>query len=189
MIILKGLGNKKRSIENRNMKIFLIGFMGSGKSYWARHLAESLQLPLLDMDEKIEKRTGLSITDIFSQRGEMYFRNMEHEMLKELINKDEILLSCGGGLPCFNDNMTLMNQHGLTIWLDPPVEVMVDRLKRKKYKRPLLKDLSDGQLLEFVNEKLAERTAFYSQAKLIINPIDYSVESLTQKIMSCKEPT
>lgn len=169
------------------MKIFLIGFMGSGKSYWARHLAESLQLPLLDMDEEIEKETGLSIAEIFSQRGEIYFRSLEHEMLKEFIDDDEILLSCGGGLPCFNDNMALMNQSGLTIWLDPPVEVMVERLKRKKYKRPLLKDLNDEQLLEFVNIKLAERTAFYSQAKLIINPLDYSVESLTQKIISCKE--
>lgn len=169
------------------MKIFLIGFMGSGKSYWARHLAGSLQLSLLDMDEEIEKRIGLNITDIFSQRGESYFRDAEHEMLKEFITKDKILLSCGGGLPCFNDNMNLMNQHGLTIWLDPPVEVMVERLKRKKYKRPLLKDLSDEQLLEFVNKKLAERIDFYSQAKLIINPIDYSVESLTSKINSCKE--
>lgn len=168
------------------MKVFLIGFMGSGKSYWARHLAESLQLPLLDMDEEIEKRVGLTIKDIFFQKGETYFRNMEYEMLKEVINKDEILLSCGGGLPCFYDNMTLMNQHGLTIWLHPPVEVMVERLIRKKYKRPLLKDLNDGQLADFVTKKLEERSAFYSQAKLIINPVDYSVESLTQKIISCK---
>lgn len=175
-------------METTNMKIFLIGFMGSGKSYWARHLAENLQLPLIDIDEEIEKKAGVSIAEIFSQKGEMYFRNMEQEMLKELVQKDSLLLSCGGGLPCFNDNMALMNQHGLTIWLDPPVEVMAERLKRKKYKRPLLKDLSDGQLTEFVTNKLAERTVFYNQAKLIINPLDYTIESLSQKIISCKEP-
>lgn len=171
------------------MKIFLIGFMGSGKSYWARHLSESMELPLLDMDEEIEKKTGLHITEIFSQQGEMYFRTLEHELLKVFIQQDPLLLSCGGGLPCFNDNMSLMNEHGLTIWLDPPVEIMVERLKRKKYKRPLLKDLDDEQLTEYVIKKLSERTAFYSQAQLIINPLDYSVESLTQKIISCKEPT
>lgn len=171
------------------MKIYLIGFMGSGKSYWARHLSESLELPLLDMDEEIEKKTGLNITEIFSQKGEMYFRTLEHELLKGFIQQDPLLLSCGGGLPCFNDNMSLMNEHGLTIWLDPPVEIMVERLKRKKYKRPLLKDLDDEQLTEYVTKKLSERTAFYSQAQLIINPLDYSVESLTQKILSCKEPT
>ncbi|MGH2642625.1 MAG: shikimate kinase [Chitinophagaceae bacterium] len=169
------------------MKIFLIGFMGSGKSYWARHLAESLQLPLSDMDEEIERKTGLSISDIFSQKGELYFRTFEHELLKELIQKGQLLLSCGGGLPCFNDNMSLMNQNGLTIWLNTPLKVMSERLKRKKYKRPLLKGLSDEQLVEFVTNKLAERTAFYNRAKLIVNPLDYSVESLTQKIMSCKE--
>lgn len=171
------------------MKIYLIGFMGSGKSYWARHLSESLELPLLDMDEEIEKKTGLNITEIFSQKGEMYFRTLEHELLKGFIQQDPLLLSCGGGLPCFNDNMSLMNEHGLTIWLDPPVEIMVERLKRKKYKRPLLKDLDDEQLTEYVTKKLSERTVFYSQAQLIINPLDYSVESLTQKILSCKGPT
>lgn len=170
------------------MKIFLIGFMGSGKSYWARHLSESMHVPLLDMDDEIEKTSGLSITDIFSQKGERYFRNLEHAMLKELIRKDPLLLSCGGGLPCFNDNMPLMNRHGLTIWLAPPVEVMVERLKRKKYKRPLLKDLDDDQLAAFVTNKLRERSPFYNQAKLIINPVEYSIESLTNKILSCTEP-
>lgn len=169
------------------MKIFLIGFMGSGKSYWARHLAELLDLPLIEMDEEIERDTGKSIPEIFAQHGEEYFRDLEHELLLKMMMKDQYLVSCGGGLPCYHDNMDLMNRQGLTVWLNPPVAVMVERLKRKRLKRPLIKDLNDVQLSVYVEKKSEERRPFYEKAKLIVNPLSYTPESLSKKIKSCKE--
>lgn len=169
------------------MKIFLIGFMGSGKSYWARALSKSLDLPLIEMDEEIEKETGLKIAGIFDQHGENYFRKLEHKLLLKIIEKEQYIVSCGGGLPCHEDNMDLMNKYGLTIWLNPSVAVMAERLKRKKYKRPLIKDLDDDQLIQFIEKKLEERKSFYAKAKLIIDPLSDSVETFTKKIKTCKE--
>jgi shikimate kinase len=170
------------------MKIFLLGFMGSGKSYWGRMLSESLELPLLDMDEEIEKMMGLSIPEIFAHKGEDYFRQLEHDELHSILQQDAFVLSCGGGLPCYYDNMAVMNRHGLTIWLNVPLAVMTERLKKKKYKRPLLKDIDDEQLSEYIEKKLQERRVFYEQAQLIIDPTEFTIESLTAKIRSCISP-
>lgn len=167
------------------MKIFLLGFMGSGKSHWARKLSKSLGLPLWDLDIEIEKEMGFTIAEIFTHKGEDHFRELERDHLHHIVNKTSFMLSCGGGTPCFFDNMKFMNENGLTVWLDAPVQVMANRLKRKKHKRPLLKGLDDDQLTAFVTQRLEERRSFYEQSQLIIDPVKYTVTSLTEKIRSC----
>lgn len=167
------------------MKIFLLGYMGSGKSYWGRKLSESLSLPLFDLDAEIEKSTGSKIKDIFAEKGEPFFRKLEQKHLLNISKNKTFVLSCGGGTPCFFDNMDFMNKNGMTVWLNAPVPVMVDRLKRKKGKRPLLNGLTDEQLTDFVTEKLEERRPFYEQSQLIIDPVKHHVNSITEKIRSC----
>ncbi len=167
------------------MRIFLLGFMGSGKSYWGKKLSVSLGLPCFDLDKEIEKKEGLSITAIFDAYGEDRFRQLEAHYLRILSRDEDLLLSCGGGTPCFAENMEFMNNNGTTLWLDVPVAVMVNRLKRNKHKRPLLKNLNDRELKSFVETKLEERKSYYAQSRLIVNPIKFDVHSLTQKIKSC----
>lgn len=167
------------------MKIFLLGFMGSGKSYWGRELASLLEMPLTDLDHEIEEKSGLTIPQIFASKGESHFRDLERDALLEMLKHDHYVLSCGGGLPCFFDNMELMNHHGLTIWLDAPLPVMIERLKKDKDKRPLLQAMDDAEMALFVGKKMAERRIFYEQAKWTISTEEYTPESLAKKITSC----
>jgi shikimate kinase len=142
--------------------------MGAGKTYWGKQLAEHLSLPFYDLDDVIVESEEMSISDIFATKGEDYFRQKEVFWLKELSRKEQFIISCGGGAPCFQDNMDTMNENGITIWLNPGLQLIVDRLKRKKSKRPLIQDLADDELLAFVEKKLAERQPFYEQAQITI---------------------
>lgn len=159
--------------------------MGSGKSYWGRELAAQLEVPLIDLDYEIEKTAGLTIPEIFAQQGEAGFRELERSALQDMLKKDWYILSCGGGLPCFFDNMERMNQHGLTIWLDAPLGVMVGRLKKNSGKRPLLHGMDEAQIASFVERKLEERRIFYEQAKWTIPTEQYTPKSLAEKIRAC----
>lgn len=165
------------------MKIFILGFMGAGKSYWGKLLADALKLPYYDLDEVIAKEEGKSVAAIFASKGEGFFRQKEKEKLRELSAREQFIISCGGGTPCFNDNMNLMNEAGLTVWLNPPVEAMVERLQRKKHKRPLIRDLDDGELRAFVEKKLAERRPFYEQSGLVIDTVDETVDTFVKKLL------
>lgn len=165
------------------MKLFLIGFMGAGKSYWGKQLAEHFGLPYFDLDEVIVEREDMPVADIFSEKGEAYFRELEGEVLRELtLSNDAFLISCGGGTPCFSDSMDFMNANGITIWLNPSVPVIVERLQRKQYKRPLIQDLSKEDLLAFSEKKLAERQPFYEQSQIIINDDKVSLETFDKLI-------
>jgi shikimate kinase len=170
------------------MKLFLLGFMGSGKTYWGRKLSRALKLPLFDLDEQIAAAEGMTIAEILTHKGEAYFRELEREALRAASAGKRFVVSCGGGAPCFFDNMEVMNESGLTIWLDAPVSVMVERLKRRRHERPLIRELDDTALTAYVKQKLEERRPFYSQARLALNPEHYDLSSLTEKIKSCKEP-
>lgn len=159
------------------MRVFLLGFMGAGKTYWGKQLAEHWGLPFFDLDEVIIEREGMSVSDIFAAKGEDAFRQMEKEALRELVaEQDKFVISCGGGTPCFHENMPFMNEQGITVWLNPTVEVMVERLQRKREKRPLLKDLSDEELVAFVEKRLTARTPVYEQARIIIENDEVSLE-------------
>lgn len=164
------------------LKIFLLGFMGAGKSYWGKQLAELWQLPYYDLDEVIVEEEEMAISDIFATKGEDYFRERERVVLRELAEEEKFLISCGGGTPCFQENMDFMNAHGITVWINPSVAAMVDRLQRKKYKRPLIQDLDDEDLVDFVEKKMAERLPFYEQAQHIITSDNISLDTFAEKI-------
>jgi shikimate kinase len=146
------------------MKIFLIGMMGTGKTHWSKRLSKKLKAGGYDLDFLIESHEEKSIAEIFAQDGEAYFRKTEAQVLRWFGEKKTFVLATGGGTPCFSDNMEWMNNHGITIWIDEPVAILAERLKPGKEHRPLIKDLSDDGLQQFLVNKLAERNAFYQQS-------------------------
>ncbi len=156
--------------------------MGAGKSYWGKQLADHLELPYYDLDEVIVEAEEMAIADIFSTKGEDYFREKESKLLRELSAQENFLISCGGGTPCFQENMDFMNEQGITIWINPSVEAMVERLQRKKFKRPLIADLEDEDLAGFVEKKMAERLPFYQQSRHIISSDNISLDTFTQNL-------
>ncbi len=149
-------------------KIFLIGFMGSGKSYWGKKWAQQYGLYFYDLDEVIEKKQGRSIAAIFERDGEDYFRELEIAALLKFASKDNCLVACGGGTACYADNMKWMNDNGLTVYLQASPQYIYDRVLEEKEKRPLIKKVSRAELLFFIEQKLKEREDFYNQAKIIL---------------------
>lgn len=154
------------------MKLFLIGFMGSGKSYWGDRVAASLGIPFFDLDEVIISREKRSIEAIFNEEGEEYFRIAEKDCLYDIAenttNTEGFVISCGGGTPCFFNNIEFMKKTGKVIWINPPIEILLERLLKEKKNRPALQGISDEQLLQHIKRKLGERKMYYSKADLII---------------------
>lgn len=153
------------------MKIFLVGMMGSGKSFCSKKLAKKLKIAVYDLDKLIEMTEDITIAEIFEEEGEEYFRKEESKILRWFEEKKTFVLATGGGTPCFHKNMEWMNENGITIWINEPINVLVERLKKEKEHRPLIKDLSDDEMAEFLTNKLVERTQFYSMAA---HTIEYS---------------
>ena len=160
------------------MKIFLIGFMGSGKTHWGRVWAKENQLDFYDLDELIEKEEGRSVAAIFEENGENYFRDKETTVLKSLAKKENFLLACGGGAPCFNNNMQWMNDNGTTVYLSASPQYLFEKVIVEKDKRPLIKNLNEEELLSFIQQKLKEREPVYRQAKIILQVSDLDNRSL-----------
>ncbi len=160
------------------MRIFLIGFMGSGKSYTGKRLAALFGCPFVDLDQWIEEHEGRPIAEIFKDAGEKYFRALERTLLREVVehHPSQVVISCGGGTPCFFDNMEWMNENGATIFLDTTVEVLVQRLLPGIAKRPLLKNKSTGELRDFVQRKRSERLPIYQKAAITIRQDTYDAE-------------
>jgi shikimate kinase len=156
------------------MLIFLIGFMGCGKSYIGRNLAPLMDYEHIDMDQSIEAQEGLSVSEIFSQKGEEYFREREKAFIRDLDPAKNIIISTGGGAPCFFDNMEVMNQKGLTIYLNRNKESVIKRLMRRPEKRPLLKGMDEAALSAFYDERLAARKPNYEKAQLFAGDLDYA---------------
>ena len=153
------------------MKIFLVGMPGSGKSTLGRQLSDELSIPFVDLDEEIERREGQAIKDIFALHGEDHFRVVESELLRHFAALPEsLVLSTGGGAPCFYDGMRILNDNGLTIFLKVPQEKLIKRLEESK-DRPLLdKDIENKR--ERVVKMLNARLPVYSRAALIITDPD-----------------
>lgn len=149
-------------------KIFLIGFMGSGKTTAGRKLASRLGWSFADLDELIEKENGMSVAEIFAARGEKWFRTAESKALYGLVNNKNTVVSTGGGTPCFFDNMKFMLTNGLTVYLKMTPEKLSRRLSRLTAGRPLLKDIGRKELPGYISAKLAEREPWYSRAEIII---------------------
>jgi shikimate kinase len=150
------------------MKIFLIGFMGSGKTYLGKQLASKLGFLFVDVDSVIENTEGVTIAQLFDSQGETYFRKVESDRLKGLEKWDEVVISTGGGAPCFHDNMDWMNAHGITVYLQTDPNLLLNRLKSETENRPLLRGKTDEELLDFIKNKIADRKLFYEKAKIIV---------------------
>jgi Shikimate kinase len=152
------------------MRIFLIGFMGSGKTHWGRQVAERLGLPFFDLDEVITREEGKSIPEIFASEGEEYFRSREKDILERLVDEHaNMVLSCGGGTPCFFNNIEFMKKYGTVVWLNTHVEVLMQRLMKEREQRPLLKDISDADLKHYIIRKLNDRRMYYELADVVID--------------------
>ncbi len=148
------------------LRIFLIGFMGSGKSYTARELARLLDIPALDLDDRIVAAAQRSIPDIFATAGEAYFRELEARQLRDLQNFPRAVVATGGGAPCYHQNMAWMNAHGITVFLDTAPALLAQRLQGTEAQRPLLQSLPD--IHRFIDERLAERRPVYAKAQIIV---------------------
>jgi shikimate kinase len=167
---------------NQASKIFLIGFMGSGKSTAGRKLASQLNWSFIDLDEKIQKMEGMKIPDIFSLKGENYFRKLETKALRELKSETDTVVSTGGGTPCFADNMDLMLNSGLTIYIRMTPVSLKKRLEGSAEGRPLLKEIDRKDLQEYITVKLAEREKWYSRAEIIIDGVNNDFSDLLSLI-------
>src|SRR3954463_9563111 len=159
-----GISSATSRVHPPAYKIFLVGMMGSGKTYWAEKLKKKLKVPAYDLDALIEMMEEKTVQEIFAEDGEEYFRKAEAKMLRLFAEKKQFILSCGGGTACYNDNMKWMNKQGITIWIDEPVEILSQRLSQEKAHRPLIKDLDDAGLEQFLEKKLLERAPFYEQS-------------------------
>ncbi len=145
--------------------------MGSGKSYVGRPLAAKLGFQFVDVDDIIEHTEGVTIAQIFENKGETYFRQLESEILRGLGKWENIVIATGGGAACFNNNMDWMNEQGVTIYLKASPELLLSRLKTETHKRPLLAGRTDADLLGFIENKIAERAQFYEKDSLIIEQV------------------
>lgn len=155
--------------------------MGSGKTSLGKKLARQMHVPFFDLDQEIEKELQKSISRIFQEEGEEFFRKKETQSLSRLINENEkFVLSCGGGTPCFNKNMSLMNSAGTSIFLDVDQDLLLGRLKKNKIKRPLISTLDDHKLKDFVEEKLLERRAFYLQSLYVLKQNNPTVSQVLE---------
>jgi len=165
------------------MKIFLIGFMGSGKSYWGRQLSEKLMLPFFDLDKQVESNEGKSINQIFEEKGEENFRLLEKDALHMITESHEsFIIATGGGTPCYFNNIDYMNNAGITVWINTPVEILFQRLLKEKSSRPLIKELSDDQLKGFILKKYADRKIYYEQSSITIEEENKTIEKIVEKL-------
>ena len=159
-------------------KIFLLGFMGSGKSTTGKKLALHLNWSFIDLDEKIEQTTGMEIRDIFSEKGEAFFRKIESDTLQGMASESNAVISTGGGTPCFGDNMDFMLRTGLTVYLRMTPARLKSRLAGTSEHRPLLKDIGKDGLQEYITAKLAEREKWYSRAEIIVDGFNTDFSAL-----------
>jgi shikimate kinase len=162
------------------MRIFLIGFMGSGKTTTGRKLARKAGLSFIDMDEEIENKYNQKVGRIFLEKGEAVFRQYERDLLKEIIALDNMVVSTGGGVPCYYNNMEFMNENGITVYLrlDPPS--LVKRLEEAKTDRPLIKNKNHDELIEYVANNLAEREKYYMHASYVIDARNLKISNLLE---------
>ncbi len=170
----------------KNLKVVLVGLPGSGKSTFGRQLAQELRFPFFDLDHQIEEKFRMKIPEIFSIHGEGKFREWETETLDELLKKDSsFVLATGGGAPCFNDNMDLINDFSISVYLDVPLDSISERLSVSKVQnRPMFQGLGLGEITLKLKSLLAERYVFYCQAKIKLSGEDFSAELLMYELIN-----
>ena len=159
------------------IRIFLTGYMGAGKTTLGKAFARKLNLPFVDLDWYMEERFHKTVGELFVERGEAGFRELEKNMLHEVGAFEDVVISTGGGAPCFFDNMDFMNRTGKTVFL----EVQFRRLRVAKQQRPILQGKQDDELKEFIIRALEKRTPFYSQAQYVFNADELEDRSQIEK--------
>ena len=159
------------------MRIFLLGFMGTGKSHWGSLWAAAHHVNFIDLDKEIERSEGMAILDIFEKKGEDHFREVEARELRLLGDQENCIIACGGGAPCFHENMEWMNSKGHTIFLEANPQYILANIEKEKGKRPLLKNMNDAELLFFIEQKIKERIEFYKQSKTVLAAKDLTDKS------------
>jgi shikimate kinase len=171
------------------MKIFLIGFMGSGKTHWARLLSAKLGLAFFDLDTVIVEQEKMSVSDIFAEKGEEYFRYQEKETLERITEQqDGFILSCGGGTPCFFNNIEYMKKSGKVIWLNTSIDALQQRLLKERKSRPLIKGVDESDLGRYIVRKLSERRMYYQQADVTVNEESITLDELTRLLFQTDKP-
>ncbi len=161
--------------------VFLIGYMGCGKTTLGEVLAQQMGVPFIDLDEYIERQQGMTIVEIFAREGEERFRQLETAALGEVAAMDGVIIACGGGTPCHGNNMTLMNEMGVTVWLTTSPERITARLllPEQRVKRPKFNDLPDEAFLPLVQRELERRSPYYNQASLQFDSTDIETAPAT----------
>ena len=147
------------------IRIFLTGYMGAGKTTLGKAFARELSVPFIDLDWYIEERFHKSIRELFVERGEASFRELERNMLHEVSEFEDVIISTGGGTPCFFDNMDYMNGRGQTVFLDVHLDILFNRLRVATHQRPILQGKTDEELRAFIADALEKRAPFYVQAR------------------------
>ena len=162
------------------MRIFLVGYMASGKTTLGEKLAYLLKYQFIDLDKFIQEQEGRTINQIFEEDGEEYFRKLERVYLHRIIDFEDVVISSGGGTPCFFDNMDQMNEYGQTIYINLHPKALISRLLTSDDTRPLLAGKSENEMLDFVFQQLREREVFYKQAKNIISGYNLTARKLLE---------
>ena len=167
-------------------KIVLLGYMGCGKSTIAQNLSKITNIPFLDLDKCIEKKANLSINEIFEQHGEVYFRKLEHEIFVELLQSPENnIIGLGRGTPCYSNNHELLQKEDVTsVYLKASIETLFSRLVNNKSKRPLIANMNEEEMKEFIAKHLFDRSFYYNHAKHKVSVDDRTVEETVQDILA-----
>ena len=163
-----------------SQRIFLIGYMGSGKSSALKHLANKMSWQGIDLDKLFEEKYKISVQDFFHKYDEAAFRKLESQLLKDTINLNNVIIATGGGTPCFFDNMEWMNANGTTVFLKVAPMTAVHRLMQSKKKRPLIEGKSEQEVIEFVNRHYGDRMKFYEQAHITVKGESLDVEEIIE---------
>ncbi|MGM9804642.1 MAG: shikimate kinase [Muribaculaceae bacterium] len=162
--------------------VFLIGFMGCGKSTLGRSLAEQTGMQFIDLDHHIESCYNKTVREIFNEVGEEGFRQLEQNMLLEVASMPNTVVACGGGTPCYANNMQLMNSHGITVYLSVSEQRLTERLTRPKAraKRPLIASKTDEEIAQYIHQAMQQRLPYYSQATLVFDSTDIETAQRTE---------
>lgn len=168
-------------------RIFLMGYMGAGKTTVGKKLSKQLNLSFIDLDYYIEGRYHKEIRQLFAERGEEVFRDIERRMLHEVASFEDVLVSTGGGTPCFFDNMEFMNDAGTTVYLKVSVDELANRLEVCKQTRPVLQNRSGEELKQFIADSLENRRSFYEQAQIVFDAeqmmTEQDIQTITDKLV------
>ena len=163
-------------------RIYLVGYMGAGKTTAARRIAQRLGWDVADTDALFEEKYRISVNDFFNKYDEALYRKLESQVLKSTENLENVVVSTGGGTACFFDNMGWMNQHGLTVFMRISPKAAVDRVVHSRHKRPLVEGKTEAELAEFVNRNYAERLPFYEQAAITVKAEDLDLDDLVKQL-------